>query len=189
MERPLLESPYDKWPMDWSRDGAYVLYYETNPKTSGDLRALPMTRADRADETVPIAITPFEESFGQFAPDGRWVAYQTNESGRFEIVVQSFPNPSVRRQVSRDGGTQPRWSRDGKELYFVGLDSTLFATRVEISAESVDPAAPVALFRWRLSGVPKHQYSVAADGRFLVNEVVDDAASSLVTVVLNWKPK
>jgi len=103
--------------------------------------------------------------------------------------VQSFPEPSTRQQVSRDGGTQPRWSADGKELYFVNLDSRLMATKLMFAAATVEPSAPVALFQVQLAGVPKHQYSVARDGRFLVNEVVDDLASSLLTVLLNWRPK
>jgi eukaryotic-like serine/threonine-protein kinase len=189
VERPVLESPYDKWPMDWSKDGAYLLYYETRPKTGGDLQALVMTSRDGGNKIIPVAITAFDEIFGQFSPDGRWVAYQTDESGRPEVVVQSFPDPTTRRQVSRDGGLQPRWSRDGKELYFVSLDSKLMATKLVITAGSVEPAAASTLFPVRLSGVPKHQYSVAADGRFLVNEVVDDSASSLLTLVLNWRPK
>ena len=113
VERPLLESRYDKWPMDWSRDGAYILYYETNPQTNGNLRALKVPSTGAGNETIPVAITPFDEHFGQFSPDGHWVAYQTDESGRPEVVVQSFPDPGTRRQVSIDGGTQPRWSRDG----------------------------------------------------------------------------
>jgi Tol biopolymer transport system component len=136
-----------------------------------------------------VATTPFDENFGQFSPDGKWVAYQTTESGRSEIVVQSFPDPSTRRQVSSDGGSAPRWRRDGKELYFVSSDSRLMAVTLEISPGSVEPAAPVALLQTRLAGVPKHQYSVAADGRLLINEVVDDSASSLLTLILNWRPK
>jgi Tol biopolymer transport system component len=189
VERPLLESPYDKWPMDWSRDGAYLLYYETKPKTSGDLQALAMTSPDGGKKIIPVATASFDEIFGQFSPDGRWVAYQTDESGRPEVVLQTFPDSTTRRQVSRDGGMQPRWSRDGRELYFVSLDSKLMATKLVIAGGSVEPAAAATLFTVRVSGVPKHQYSVAADGRFLVNEVVDDSASSLLTLVLNWKPK
>jgi hypothetical protein len=110
-ERPLLESIYDKWPLDWSKDGAYLLYFEANPKTAGDLMALPMKSTDK--KPIVIAGGPFAEQNGQFSPDGRWVAYQTNESRRDEIVVQSFPNPSMKWQVSNDGGIQPRWSRVG----------------------------------------------------------------------------
>jgi serine/threonine protein kinase len=189
VERPLLESPYDKWPMDWSSDGAYILYYENNPQTGGDLRALKLASHGGGGETIPVATTTFDEHFGQFSPDGRWVAYQTNESGRPEVVVQSFPDPGTRRQVSVEGGTQPRWSRDGKELYFISLDSRLMATKLAVAAGSVEPSAAAALFQLRLSGVPKHQYSVGTDGRFLVNEVVEDSASSLLTIVVNWKPK
>ena len=185
--RPLLESPFDKWPMDWSRDG-YILYYEANPKTSGDLRAVKLADSAPSGDPITVAATPFEEIFGQFSPDGRWVAYETHQSSRPEIVVQSFPDPFTRGQISRDGGSQPRWSRDGRELFFVGLDSRLMAATLEISTTSVKTSALVALFQTRLSGVPKHQSSVAPDGRFLMNEVVDDSAASMLTVILNWVP-
>jgi len=186
--RPILESTFDKWPMDWSRDGAYILYYETNPKTSGDLRAVRLVKGASSGDPVAIATTPFDEIFGQFSGDGRWVAYQTDESGRPEIVVQSFPDPFARRQISRDGGSQPRWSHDGRELFFVGLDSQMMVAKVDISATSVQAAAPVALFQTRLSGVPKHQYSVGPDGRLLMNEAVGDSAATVLNVILNWVP-
>ena len=190
VDTPLLESQYDKWPLDWSSHGDYVLYYEDNPKTAGDLLALPVKAADPKDKTpVVIANTPFEEMSGQFSPDGKWVAYQTNESGRNQIVVQSFPNPLNRSQVSNDGGTQPRWSKDGKELYFLGLDLRMMAVTVRFSGSSVDSGKPVSLFQTRIPSVPKPQYSVSADGRFLINEQVEESAATPVTLILNWKPK
>jgi Tol biopolymer transport system component len=185
-ERPLLESEYDKWPMDWSRDGAYVLYYESNPNTAGDLMALPMTTPDK--NPIPIAKGPFEEINGQFSPDTKWVAYETSESGRPEIVVQGFPTASNKWQVSNGGGTQPRWSHDGKELYFIGADSKLMAATIKISGSSFEPTTPVPLFQMRVTFAPKHQYSVSAAGRFLVNELEESAATP-ISLILNWKPK
>ena len=184
-EHPLLESGYDKWPMDWSKDGAYLLYFDANPKTAGDLMALPMKGTDK--KPIVIANTLFAEQNGQFSPDGRWVAYQTNESRRDEIVVQSFPNPSAKWQVSNDGGIQPRWSRDGKELYFIGPDFKMMAAAIKVSGSTSEPGKPVALFQTRIATVPKPQYSIAADGRFLVNEQTEEAGS--ITLIFNWKPK
>src|SRR5262249_54553510 len=91
-EELLLETPNGKVPHDWSKDGRFLLYAEDDPKTGPDLWALPMTASDR--KPIAIANTPFEEINGQFSPDGHWVAYQTSESGQFQIVVQSFPTPN-----------------------------------------------------------------------------------------------
>jgi Tol biopolymer transport system component len=186
-ERPLLESAYDKWPMDWSKDGSYLMYYENNPNTGGNLLALPMNSGNK--EPVAIANSPFEERNGQFSPDGRWVAYETTESRRAEIVVQSFPVPSSKWQVSTNGGSHPRWRRDGRELYFIGPDSKMMAVPIKISGSNLEPAVPIALFTARVPQVPKPQYSVTTDGRFLINEQVEDPAANSITLILNWKPK
>jgi hypothetical protein len=122
----------------WSSDGAYILYYESNPQTGGDLRALKVMSPGGSGDTIPVGTTSFDESFGQFSPDGHWVAYQTNESGRPEVVVQSFPAPGTRRQC-RSTAEAPRWSRDGKELYFVSLDSRLMAVKLAVAPGSVEP--------------------------------------------------
>src|SRR5205823_3618722 len=120
VERALLTTPNQKFSRDWSHDGRFLLYSEQDPKTSTDLWALPMTGPDKTP--LPIARTSFEESNGQFSRDDRFVAYETNESGQFQIVVQPFPQPTGKWQVSLHGGTQPRWRADGKELYFIGAD-------------------------------------------------------------------
>src|SRR5262249_28429178 len=112
-EAVLLENANTKYTQDWSRDGRYLLYAEADAKTGRDLWAMPMTGSDRTP--ISIVRTPFEEMNGQFSPDTRWVAYETNESGRSEIVVQSFPTPTGKWQVSTGGGSQPRWRADGKE--------------------------------------------------------------------------
>jgi serine/threonine protein kinase len=184
-EHPVLESSVDKWPLDWSKDGKYVLYYEANPNSAGDLMALRMSTPAQAP--IPIANGPSEELYGQFSPDGKWVAYETSESGRSEIVVQGFPNASSPSQVSNQGGTQPRWSRDGKELYFIGLDFKMMAVGIKISGSSLESTTPTPLFQTRVSLVPKHQYSVSSDGRFLVNELVE--SDTPISLILNWRAK
>ena len=187
-EQPLLESPTHEWPLDWSKDGLFLLYYGNNPKTGGDLLALPMAGDER--KPIIIANTAFMEQNGQFSPDGRWVAYQTNQSRRFEIVVQPFPNPSGKWQVSTDGGIQPRWRADGKELYFIAPDLKMMAAPIQVSGSSLEVGSPVALFQTRvMADVPKQEYAVSAKGRFLVNQSVEESTTTPITLILNWKPK
>jgi hypothetical protein len=136
-----------------------------------------------------IANTPFMEDEGQFSPDGHWVAYQTDESGRTQIVVQSFPNPTAKFQVSTGGGFTPRWRFDGKELYFIAPDLKLMVTTVRssISGFGFDPATP--LFQTGILVPELRQYAVSRDGRFLIEQLVMDRAPAPITLILNWKPK
>jgi Tol biopolymer transport system component len=189
-DQRLLSTPHDKAPADWSHDGRFLLYRNTDPKTGYDLWAVPMTGDGKP---FAVAQTEFEERDGQFSPDDRWVAYQSNESGRFEIYVQPFPGPGGKWQVSSNGGAQVRWRPDAKELFYVSLDGKLMAVPIALKAEQPEIGAPAALFNIRLGGavqgISRQQYVVSADGqRFLVNTVSDEAASPL-TVILNWRPK
>ena len=143
---------------------------------------------------IPITETPFEERSGAFSPDGHWVAYETNESGRYEVVMTSFPNTSGKWQVSTSGGVQPRWRADGKEIYFISPDLEMMAAAVRAAGGSLETDTPVALFQTKLrrhgAVEAKHQYDVTKDGRFLINETVDDADSTPpITLILNWRPK
>jgi Tol biopolymer transport system component len=138
--------------------------------------------------------TPFNERHAQFSPDGRWVAYATNESGRYEIVVQPFPASAGKWQVSINGGLQPRWRADGRELYFIAPDGTLMAASVNASAATFAAAVPVALFRSRITGggtnLPDHPYyAVSRDGRFLILQSAGEPTVSPITLLLNWKPR
>jgi Tol biopolymer transport system component len=189
VEKLLLETSYNKVPQDWSRDGRFLLYHTVDPKTGLDLWAVDM----KADAPKPqlIVHSSFDERFGQFSPDGRWVAYATNESGRFEIVVQPFPEPSGKWQVSTTGGVQPRWRNDGKELYFIAPDGKLMAVPITSGDMTIDAGAPAALFPSRVpgGGSPnffKHQYAVSPDGRFLLNQLVEEPSSLPITVIVNW---
>src|SRR5499427_4715550 len=111
----------------------------------------------------------------QFSPDGKWIAFQSNETGRSEIYAQPFPGPGGKFQISANGGAQPRWNRNGKEIFFVSLDSKLMAAPVKLPAngQALESGAPAALFPVRIAGGPlpgPKQYAVSADGqRFLVN--------------------
>jgi dipeptidyl aminopeptidase/acylaminoacyl peptidase len=188
-EELLFESPLPKLPTDWSLDGRFLLYEYGDAKNGWDLAALPM-----AGERKPIVIAsaPFEESAGQFSPDGSWVAYQSNESGRFEIYVQPFPGPGDRWQVSTGGGAHPRWRPDGGELYFVSPGGTLMAAVVRASGSTFDAGSPTALFQTRMAvgsnANLSPQYAVARDGRFLLN-VDENSGAAPITVIVNWNPR
>jgi serine/threonine protein kinase/Tol biopolymer transport system component len=185
----LLETPNAKYAQDSSKNG-FLLYSEVNPKTGRDLWAVPTTGTDR--KSIAVANTPFEEMNGQFSPDGRWVAYQTSESGQFQIVVQSFPEPTGKWQVSTNGGSQPRWRADGNELYFIAPDGKMMAAAISSSGSNFSAALPVALFSTTLApgaGVNKQEYIVSRDGRFLLDEQKDVSINNPITLILNWKPK
>ncbi|MBI4474963.1 MAG: PD40 domain-containing protein [Acidobacteria bacterium] len=192
-EELLRETASAKIPQDWSKDGRFLLYYEIDPKTNRDLWALEMTGNER--KTRVVANTPSEERLAQFSSDGRFVAYETNESGQFEIVVQPFPEPTGKWQVSTGGGTQPRWRADGKELYFIAPDGKLMAASVTTGQNQDSPfdaGRPVALFP--IQSVPiggsiqRPQYAVSRDGRFLINQPVEEPTASPITLILNWRP-
>ena len=190
-EQSLLVTGELKSPLAWSPDGQVLLYAVQHSKTGMDLWALPRA-GDR--KPFPVVQTPFDELAGQFSPDGRWVSYQSNESGQMQIYVQPFPRSGGPWQVSTEGGSQPRWRLDGRELFYVAPDVRLMAVPIGVGADTrtLERGVPVPLFRTRLasgasiSGLSKPQYAVAADGRFLMNVVVEGATAPPITVVLNW---
>jgi serine/threonine protein kinase len=192
-EQPLLVTGEPKTPMAWSSNGQFLLYGMQHPKTGADLWALSLA-GDR--KPFPVVQTPVDEMAGQFSPDARWVAYESNESRLVQIYVRPFPGPGSPRQMSTAGGRQPRWRPDGKELFYVAADARLMAVPIGVGADpqTLEVGAPVPLFRTRLaSGAnilvgpqSKPQYAVASDGRFLMNMAVEGATAPPITVVLNW---
>jgi eukaryotic-like serine/threonine-protein kinase len=188
-EQLLLQSTQTNVPVDWSRDGRFILYYYRDPKTDNDLWVLPLG-ADRKPR--PFVNTAYDQPYGQFSPDGHWVAYSSNESGRYEIYVVPFPEPGLHKwPVSTSGGVRPRWRSDGKELYYIAPDGRLMAVPIAVSGSTFKPGTPVALFQTRIVGggtnVSGQQYDVAPDGRFLINTSMEDAGLP-ITLLLNWKP-
>ena len=188
-EDVLLESPRAMIPCDWSPDGRFLLYYVPDPKTGTDLWVLPV------DTRVPSLFlqTDANEVWGQFSPDGRWVAYQSNENGRYEIYVRPFPTGSQSFPISTGGGVYPRWSRDGKELYFIAPDAKLMVASIQRTSLPIEAGVPAPLFQTqRLGGgvnviAHGHQYDVARDGRFLINVDAEPYAPP-ITLLLNWQP-
>jgi Tol biopolymer transport system component len=173
---------------DWSSDGRFLLFRSLDRETNWDIWALPMSGERKA---FAVVRSKFEERDGRFSPDGKWIAYQSNDTGRFEIYVQSFQGSAERRRISPDGGVQPCWSRDGRELFYIALDEQLMTVPVHSEASRIEPGTPVSLFQARVGGIqdiPLRLYNVSTDGqRFLLDTVVEQNPSPIV-VVLNWKP-
>jgi Tol biopolymer transport system component len=191
-EELLLATPQNKSASDWSPDGKMILFRSVDPETSHDLWAMPV---DGDRKPFPVVRTNFVEAFGQFSPDGKWIAFQSNESGRYEVYVQPFPGPGAKNQVSTRGGAQMRWRRDGRELFYIGLDSRLMAVPIRSSAEGIVAGEPIALFEARVGEIVPLQsgynlsYVVAPDGqRFLISTVIEEPAASPISVILNWQP-
>ncbi len=173
------------FPTDWSRDGRFIIYYQTDPKTKNDVWVLPL---DGEQKPFPFLQTEAYEGGAQLSPDGRWLAYVSDESGRFEVYVQRFPAGGGQRQVSTGGGAGPHWRRDGKELFYYANDGKLMALPVG-SGESFELGAAVALFEFRSGSISPSiaPYTVTGDGqRFLVNAIVDAEPRAPLTVVVNW---
>jgi dipeptidyl aminopeptidase/acylaminoacyl peptidase len=173
MEEPLLESESPVMPMSWSPDGTTLVYWNENPKTGGDILAIPVT-GDR--KPVAIIQTSADERNPQISPDGKWIAYSSNESGRSEVYIKQFPEGPAKTQVSVNGGVYPRWRHDGKELYFLNLISLgeMMASDIRFSGSSVQREVPHTLFQSAFvtsphSGGQYSAYAVSANGqRFLV---------------------
>ena len=187
----LLDASEEMYPTDWSRDGRFVIYEKVNGEGNWDLLLLPLT-----GERQPVALleTPFNERHGQLSPDGRWIVYVSDESGQHEVYVQTFPTGGGKWKISTDGGGQPNWGRDGREILYVTPDSVLMSVPLEASAEILEVALPQNLFSLSLPTYPvgvfgmRNQYLASADGdRFLVDTLVDDApAFRSISVLLNW---
>jgi serine/threonine protein kinase/roadblock/LC7 domain-containing protein len=184
----LLKSDGGMVPADWSRDGRLILYRERDAKTyEFSLKVLPLTGDGKP---MPVINTKSERTAGQFSPDGRWLAYSSNESGKREIVVTPFPGPGGKWQVSVAGGSEPRWRRDGRELFYLAPDGKLMAVEVK-QGPTFEAGEAKPLFQTRtrehVSSNDVFSYDVSADGqRFLVNTDVGEVISSPLTVVVNW---
>ena len=185
-EKTILETPeVIEIPETFSPDGRYLVYSRHVPRieATNHLWVLPLFREGKPFQIVP---TTFEERFASISSDGKWVAYQNNESGRNEIYITTLPSGGPKWQVSTNGGISPKWRKDGKELYFLdGLDN-IVTVDVNASANAVHLGVPHALFQ--AVGIQREYgpYDVTADGKkFLINSGNVNASDPL-TLVLNW---
>jgi Tol biopolymer transport system component len=192
-EQLLFKSRDDKFPTSWSHDGRFLLFVGQDGAARGDLWVLPMETSSGERKPVALQQTPFDEREGVFSPDMRWIAYTSDESGRNEIYVRPFTStgpagsPSLgegKWQVSKDGGSSPRWTENGKELIFMGPNATLMSVGVS-TAPSIRSEIPQALFR-----VPQGTtgWDVTADGKQILLAVPGGQNTPQpITVVLNWQ--
>jgi Tol biopolymer transport system component len=187
-EKPLFESKDWKFPDDWSKDGKYIVFENDGDKTKADLWLLPLF-GDR--KARPLLQNDFNEAQGRLSPNGKWIAYGSDETGRSEVYVQSFPVLGAKRQVSTGGGAQPCWSADQKEIYYMAPDGRLMA--VEITSNgSFEAGVPTPLFSTHVPQLPlvgndRNQYVVTRDSqRFLINRLASEGVATPITVVFNW---
>jgi Tol biopolymer transport system component len=184
-EEPLLPSSTDSFPTDWSADGRFLLYENRHPKTQADLWVLPMR-----GEAKPSALlqSPFNEQQGQFSPDGQWVAYSSDRSGQAEVYVRSFPGSAFELPISTAGGGDPRWRRDGKELFYLAADRKLMSVQIQKAAHRLEASVPRPLFETRVR-IPidrRTHYAVTADGQRFLFAMRTAESTVTPTVVLNW---
>jgi hypothetical protein len=176
------------WLCDITPDGQTALFGNVHPETGGDLWTLPL----KGDRTLkPFLVAKPNELAGRFSPDGRWVAYLSEDSGKFDVYVQSYPRPGRATRISRDGvAAPPEWRSDGKELYYLTLDQRLMAASLDVRDPLVQVTATQALFSVKTgSDFGRRQYQATSDGeKFLINAVVEDTSLRLFSVILNWKP-
>jgi Tol biopolymer transport system component len=169
----------------WSADGHFIVYQIPTPKTNWDLWVLSLLEL----KAKPFLATPFNEVQGALSPDGRWMAYTSDESGQPEVYVQAFPTGGGKVEISVSGGSEPKWRADGKELFYMAPDLKLMSVSVK-SGSNLEAGVPSGLFEMPVPPfTPAYQnsYVPSHDGRrFLVNTLVQDATSSPITVVLNW---
>jgi dipeptidyl aminopeptidase/acylaminoacyl peptidase len=170
----------------WSPDGRFLLYITSGGKSGHDIWVLPLAQAVAPLTPYRWMRTDFNEQHVQFSPDGRWVVYQSNESGRYEIYVAPFPGPGAKQLVSRSGGILARWGRDGKEIFYLGFDQKLWAVTVAAKGAALETGEARPLFGSLMPG-EGYPYDVSADGqRFLAAMPPEEDAGQELTVVQNW---
>ena len=185
-EQALLEDGGTNYPASWSPDGRFLLYAAVpgSPTTGNDLMVLPLF-GDR--KPFPYLQTRFNEFYGLFSPDGRWVAYSSNESGRYEVYVAAFPDAGGKRQISTTGAGlgPPRWRHDGKEIFYTSPNGTMMAAAVNGQGAAFEVTSVTALFE-APAVISDWPYDVSADGqRFLIVRAADDTSADGITVVVN----
>ena len=194
----LVTSSDFKSPLSWSPDGRSVLYESVGGKTRGDLWVLPL-----GNHRAPVSFlqTAFDERDGEFSPDGRWIAYASNESGRDEVYVRPFssdpsgtplPDSGNKWIISSEGGVRPKWKKDGTELYYLDLDGKLMAASVS-TRPVFQAGVPRLLFQTRSgsaganwAGSAEAHWAPSPDGKRFLFLVPETQGAAPFTVVLNW---
>jgi len=188
-DRLAFKSDSTEIPVSWSRDGRYIVFSRFKTGGAGvDTWLLTLGGEPKAS---PLIESPFDKAQARISPDGRWITYVTNDSGTYQVVVQSFPDPNGGRwQITAQGGIEPKWKHDGRELYYLALDGKLMAVPVNPD-RTFQAGSPTVLFQTPLvvnrgQSPRDRRYDVAPDGRFLIAVPTAVATQQPVTVVVNW---
>ena len=187
-ERPVLESAMTQYTDDWSADGRFLCYEQFSSGTQVDLWTFDFS----THKATPFLVTEFNETHAMFSPDGKWLAYTSDESGQPEVYVQSFPPSGDKWQVSTAGGDEAVWGRDGMKIYYIAIDRNLMEAAIA-TEPSFRVVRATALFPVRVPNYApteaKSNFDIMPDGqRFLVNTRVDTAAQP-IQVIVNWTPE
>jgi dipeptidyl aminopeptidase/acylaminoacyl peptidase len=174
----------DEYPTSWAPDARHFLYERDAESTRLWVAEMPEMK------TNPLLPGPETRKNAQFSPDGKWMAYTSNENGKWEVYVTSFPDLRGKWQISNNGGNQPRWRGDGKEIFYLAADGKMMASPVT-TGEHFDPGTPLPLFqakvREQVAGSELVMYDVSRDGqRFLINTQMERTEAQPMMVVLNW---
>jgi Tol biopolymer transport system component/predicted Ser/Thr protein kinase len=171
---------------DISPDGSVILFRRISAEKQNDLFSMELS----GKTVVPLAASQFNETQPAFSPTGRWIAYVSNESGRYQVYVTRYPVGSARVQITADGGSQPTWRGDEKELFFLAPGGRMMSVSIDTTGGALKPGVPVHLFdaSLRPSRDEEREYDVTRDGqRFIVNSVPPNIRSIPMTVVVNWQ--
>jgi Tol biopolymer transport system component len=178
-----------KVPYDWSSDGQSILFQDQSPRNAWDIWMYSL----RERRATALVQTPAQELDPKFSPDGRWIVYQSDESvrsGRYQIYVLSLSAGRGKWQISTEGGRSPRWSTDGKHIFYISDDSKLMNVDVAVSGDELIASVPRPLFSVTLAATPGTQYDVSRDGkRFLLNVTGESPGNPPMTIVQNWTSK
>jgi Tol biopolymer transport system component len=168
------------YPEYWTLDGGAILFIKDDGRS---LFRLPLSGSRRPERLLN---TPFSKDQFRVAPDGRWIAFNSLESGRWEVYAASFPSFTDKRQVSRNGGGQPLWRSDGKELFYLSLQGELMAVDTRLGA-TLETSDPTSLFQAPIGVNPIiDQYAVARDGQRFIFCPPGNSSGQPITVVVNW---
>ena len=189
-EQQVTEWPNQQFANDWSRDGRFLICHEIPPGTLRDLWILPFTPEGKVSGNAKPSVylqTKFNEVNARFSPEAspRWMAYQSDETGRYEVYISAFPTPRAKFSISTAGGQYPEWGAGGRELFYVAPDNKLMAVDLTITADAVRPSTPLALFTLPIIDNGWSPYDTTDGQRFLVRALPQQASPPL-TVIVNW---
>ncbi len=188
----LTDSTNNQWPASWDPTGKFLAFTENNPQRGYDVMILPMVGDDasgwRPGKATVFVSTPFDEQEPMFSPDGRWVAYTSNESGRADVQVRPFPGPGGKSQISSDGGEHPTWSRTRQELFYGAADGRIMIVPYAVAGDAFHAEKPRLWSEGRYGQQPgQRSFDLHPDGnRFVIRPDVANVKQNHVTLIFNF---